>query len=110
VDHLDCCPSTTELRIPLRGNPYLREAQQIEVIESMNVPDFLSHILKLSQGDPCTLITNNATSDGRIKCQRCSVHTMSDGIALLRLNDAKEIVLLRIPLAKRQSGMQALYT
>jgi hypothetical protein len=43
--YLGCSQSTMELLIPLRGNRCLSEAEQIDFIEHMNVPDLPPHML-----------------------------------------------------------------
>jgi hypothetical protein len=48
----------TQLVTPIKSNPRLDEADQIDFIERIDIPDLPLHILDFYEGDPCTLLRN----------------------------------------------------
>jgi hypothetical protein len=61
----------TQLIKPLSNCPGLSEAQQIDFIEKIDIPDLPSNDMPFLEGDPSVLIRNIDTRSGLVKGRRC---------------------------------------
>jgi hypothetical protein len=96
----------THLITPVKSNPRLEEAHQIDLIERIETFDLPLYILHFYEGDPSTLSRNINTLSSVVNGRRFWVLDAKEGVAVIRFENGKELTLSLLLMEKVSNGMK----
>jgi ATP-dependent exoDNAse (exonuclease V) alpha subunit len=83
----------------------LSEAQQINVIKKIEIPDLPPNDIHILEGDPLTLLRNIGTRSGFIKGRHCRA-VQKNQTVIFQFKNGKTMALTKILMEKTTNGMK----